>query len=469
MGPLTAAILLLFAGAREAKAEQPTSDSTCTSEMGLLVVDNKDSPGAKNLARHIAPVFADGSWKLVRPTGPANRKLAPIAKRCAPDVVECGSEAAGVFGTRHVLVAIPTREGEQVNLSLAVVDASSRQIVAQRTGNLRAKSWLEGSAAMARELLGKLPEPVGSQSAQTSSANTEFQTESRPDETYPDNAPAAIPGSEEKQAPEPAVTRRHAAQKSSGPKPSAVKASETAPVISSEPAEIRSQAISSEPLPESAPEMTSERAWSFGVGLHFDLLVPMGNSGAPTYQSGTLSPEGGRSPTVAVLAEGRFFILPEPVADLGILLEAGWYHYGQSAERSNAADPDFASFSYSSSMQMLPILFGPVYRLGLQSRLNLPFEVYAMGGIAAQYIWAKTTYTSGGVDVTDATQSDFGWGYFLGGEAAFVLGPGALTAGIRFTSVRTDLKFKDTYNGVYNKDLGDTGGTSLLVGYRLEM
>lgn len=252
--------------------------------------------------------------------------------------------------------------------------------------------------------------------------------------------------------------------------------------MSAQPARAEGQptALDAEAAPTPPPEpalvdmRTGETAtpapapWRFGVGLHLDLLVPAGNAGGPRFDLASLSPKGARSVTLAILAESRFFVLPEPVSDLGISFELGWYHYGQSASRTNVDDPDFGDFAYESSTHLFTALLGPVYRLGLSSRLGLPFEGYVMGGFAAQRVSATTSYTAGGTTVTDSPQRDFGWGYFLGAEAALALGPGSLTGGVRFTSVRTDLKFRGIYDDAYNQELGETGGTSVLVGYRFE-
>ncbi|MCK5688109.1 hypothetical protein KAI87_02505 [Myxococcota bacterium] len=220
---------------------------------------------------------------------------------------------------------------------------------------------------------------------------------------------------------------------------------------------------------EVSTDAESKKGLRFIAGAHLDLIVPIGKTGSPSFKTSDLSAEGAKSVTGAILLSGKVFGLPDPVQDLGLLLELGWYHYGSEASRENPADPDFTSFKYSSSMHILPIHIGPVYRLPVEMVLPLPLgiETYVHGGFAYQYVWSTTTYTEDGLTVEDATQSDSGFGYFLGAEGSLPLGPGLINAGLRYTSARTDLDFKDTYNNVYNEELGETGGTSILVGYSM--
>ena len=220
---------------------------------------------------------------------------------------------------------------------------------------------------------------------------------------------------------------------------------------------------------EIATDAEAKKGLRFIAGAHLDLIVPMGKTGSPSFSSSDLSAEGAKSVTGAILLSGKVFGLPDPVQDLGILLEIGWYHYGLEASRANSADPDFTAFKYTTSVHILPVHIGPVYRLPVEKVLPLPLgiETYVHGGFVYQYIWSTTTYTEDSLTVEDATQSDSGFGYFLGAEGSLPLGSGLVTAGLRYTSARTDLGFKDTYDNVYNDELGETGGTSILVGYSM--
>lgn len=271
-------------------------------------------------------------------------------------------------------------------------------------------------------------------------------------------------------APEPVATI--AVAPASAVPPSTPPARGTTPPDAGVEAPLAASAVSPAPWPSTstggpahAVHAPADATPRFGVGLHLDLLFPAARTGDVTF-NGQMEPAAGRTITVAVLAEGRYYL--PPLSDVAVSLEVGWYRLSSAGSRVNDADPDFPSFSYSSSVHAFPALLGAWYRL---SRLLpvLPLQLHAGAGFSAEYVRATTTYTAAGTATQNAAQTDFGWGYWIAGEVGLELGPGLVTGTVRYVSARTDLRFSQIYDGAYNEQPGETGGTSVLLGYRLPL
>ncbi len=213
-----------------------------------------------------------------------------------------------------------------------------------------------------------------------------------------------------------------------------------------------------EPEPDTGTEATAVREEEsgpyVGVGLVVDLLITSGK------------PSGSTGIAVPLLLTVRGYL---PVGDLLFIvpgMEIGWFRLSGDGKIDLPNDPDFGTFSYSWTIDSLPIFVG--VSAMLKPLVDLPLYLSAGGGFAAAYAWAESTYEKEGQPkVTDAVQSDWGIGWYLGAEAAWVLGPGRFTFEYRYSSARTDLKFRDIYSS-YNREPGDLEGSNLLLGYRFD-
>ncbi len=144
---------------------------------------------------------------------------------------------------------------------------------------------------------------------------------------------------------------------------------------------------------------------------------------------------------------------------------AGWYPLSSSGSRAFPQDPDFQSLGYSWKANHVPL------QLGLEDRLPLALQgvsFFADATFAAIFSSYTATYTA--ENVTDATQDGWALGLGLGVGAAYPLGPGAITAQVRWLNARTDLRLQSLYPGQpHNAQQGDVQGTNVLVGYRIAL
>jgi hypothetical protein len=173
---------------------------------------------------------------------------------------------------------------------------------------------------------------------------------------------------------------------------------------------------------------------------------------------------GGRTLIGGVLADARAR-LPFWDSRLEVFIESGWYRFSGSGERGLATDPDFGRYGYEWSMNGIPVQLGGNIRLGDLWR----FSIAGGGGFSSVFFITQSTYHAGGEVTENAPHGGIAIGYFLDAEGTVLLGPGRLTVGIRYTDARTDLGYREIYGGVYNPDLGQVKGTSLLAGYRLDI
>ena len=98
----------------------------------------------------------------------------------------------------------------------------------------------------------------------------------------------------------------------------------------------------------------------------------------------------------------------------------------------------------------------------------VPFapEFFGRAGAAMAYGMATSTLARQGAApfATGNTNSDIAWGFYAAIGAGITVGPGALTVEYRFTNARLNFKFPK-----WNLDLGDLGGNTWRLGYRLDL
>jgi hypothetical protein len=203
---------------------------------------------------------------------------------------------------------------------------------------------------------------------------------------------------------------------------------------------------------------------SFSISVKLAAVVPVGNAANAT-AGADASPTASRGVFPAGCVTFRYGL---PVLDraLGIHLEAGYYRLSGNGQRAFANDPDFGpSVSFSWHSDSIPLLAGIDYRLPIP--LPVPLEFSPRVGFAAVHVSPVTTYQSAASgSVSDAPQSAWALGYYLGLEGALRAGPGAVVLEIRYMSATTDLDFNRLYSGAYNRQPGDIEGTNILAGYR---
>ncbi len=217
--------------------------------------------------------------------------------------------------------------------------------------------------------------------------------------------------------------------------------------------------------PQPEPLVVADAARSEPLGLELALklamLIPSGNT-AEAVAAAESAAEAGKS----VFASGALALryrLPFLERALSLNLEGGYYRLSGEGKRTFVNDPDFGpELSYSWKMDAIPVLFG----LGFQLPLPLPVAIVPAAGFAAVHVSSESTYRSAGGEITDAPQSGWALGFYLGVEGTLQLGPGSLLVEVRYMNARTDLGFQDLYAGAYNAEPGDVQGTNLLLGYR---
>jgi hypothetical protein len=456
-------------------------------------------------------------WRLQKPDRKQKAALAKAAKACAaPDAADCIRRVSAAVRADLVMVAIARVDRDGVKLTLRLVSAAGvplyendsvvRDLAALRQAVQRTMASPElrrAREAPARSSAGDAQDGLALAELPKPGAAKDDEPALEPLQSEP--ALESLPGAGDELSlePLPSPAKGPALALLPGALGEAVPASASADDLALEPLPggAAGDALALEPLPAgavagdelalepltpageapkdtatavslqtTAEEPAIDKASSddkpvVGFGVHVDLLVPTAGTGGPAFGV-DLSPSAGIAPTLALLAEVRVYLPFAPLRDLGLSLEVGWYQIGQGGERKNPADPDFGDFRYSATVQAVPILVGPVYRLPWQVWL-LEFHVGA--GFALEWVWATTSYEVTARAIQNATQQDLGVGFYAGAEAAIKLGPGLLNAAYRFLGVYTDLGLKDVpaYQGLYNRQDGATAGHSVLLGYRL--
>ncbi len=203
-------------------------------------------------------------------------------------------------------------------------------------------------------------------------------------------------------------------------------------------------------------------------GAKAALLIPAGRTNGVQADASQLGQaiEASRSATVSfALAVG--YALPFLERALSVRGEAGIYPLSGEGSREYPNDPDFTRIDYSYSARGIPLTLGLGYRLPLP----LPIEIVPNAGFAAVHTTTTATWTRDGVSTEVAPQAGWAFGFYLGAEVAWRLGPGSLTGELRYMNARTDLGFGDVaeYGGAFNRELGDVQGTNVLVGYRFDL
>jgi len=200
------------------------------------------------------------------------------------------------------------------------------------------------------------------------------------------------------------------------------------------------------------------------IGLRLGVLVPSGRTGDGSSSSGAALPWAKRSGTLPVSLQ-LGYRLPWLSRNLAVVAEGGYYPLSASGVRSFPQDPDFGQLAYSWKATQVPLFAGLEYRLPLDlSRLSFS----ASASFAA--VWSRYQTTYGAEGVSDAPQTGWALWFGLGAGAAFRLGPGSLTADLRFVNARTDLNFRSLYpSQPYNARKGDVQGMNYLLGYRFAL
>ncbi|NOZ87857.1 MAG: hypothetical protein GXP49_16665 [Deltaproteobacteria bacterium] len=222
-------------------------------------------------------------------------------------------------------------------------------------------------------------------------------------------------------------------------------------------------------LPEKgALEKARTRPW-LGVGLVVSLMVSSGKPSDTSLAGGKTTPSGNTGLAFPVLLDIKGYIPAwKPYLDIVPGLEIGWFRLQGSGKSDLPNDPDFSSYNYSWHIDNLPVFVGIAG--SVTPVIAVPLHISLGTGFAANYCWAQTTYKRKGLfAVTNAVQKDWALGWYIGLELAYTLGPGRLKLEYRYSSARTDLKFKDIYNNAYNSDLGDLEGSNIMLGYRLDL
>lgn len=230
------------------------------------------------------------------------------------------------------------------------------------------------------------------------------------------------------------------------------------------------------PAAEPAPAPSGEaaapaapRVLGLSLGVKAALLVPSGRTtgiAATRADEGTGALEASHSATVTgALALG--YTLPFLQRAVSLRAEAGLYPLWGQGTLQYPADPDFGTVDYAYKSLHLPILLGFAVRLPLP----LPVTISPELGFAAAWSRVVTTWTQAGASVETRPVTGWALGFYVGVEGAYALGPGALTAELRYVNARTDLGLRSVpaYGGAYNRELGDVQGTNVLLGYRLDL
>ncbi len=258
-------------------------------------------------------------------------------------------------------------------------------------------------------------------------------------------------------------------------------AAEEIPVVALPPPDVKAEEereplpdpSPSEPVPDTGTEASvvkdgeSEPSEPYlGVGLVVDLLITSGKPSSTKLSAGESSPSGSTGLAIPLLLSAKGYLSVTDMLSIVPGIEIGWFRLSGDGTLELPNDPDFNNLGYSWTIDSLPIFLG--VSAMLKPLADLPLYLSAGGGFAAVYAWAESTVEKEGHKVTSAVQSDWGVGWYLGIEAAWVLGPGRFTLEYRYSSVRTDLKLQDIYGGPFNEELGDLEGSNLLLGYRLD-
>ncbi len=216
------------------------------------------------------------------------------------------------------------------------------------------------------------------------------------------------------------------------------------------------------------PKAEEDEPLGIMFGAKAALLIPAGRTTGVQANAAQLGQaiEASHAATVSfALAVGYAFPFLERA--LSVRGEAGIYPLSGDGSREYPNDPDFTRIDYSYSARGIPLTLGLGYRLPLP----LPVELVPNAGFAAVHTTSTATWTRDGVSTEVAPQAGWAFGFYLGAEVAWRLGPGSLTGELRYMNARTDLGFGDVaeYGGAFNRELGDVQGTNVLVGYRFDL
>lgn len=228
------------------------------------------------------------------------------------------------------------------------------------------------------------------------------------------------------------------------------------------------------PATKAAPETSSPAAAveSSGIGLSISagpiLLVPTARVG--TTEGGTLE----------LTYFPPLFKSPSLRRMLGLSLEAGWYPLSGTSESS------FSSYSFASGaaawtttafvsdwrIETFPARLALIIRLSPAELArvtglgwSLIPEVYGRAGGAAAYGRATATLSKQGAApfATNNEAHDFAWGFYTAVGAGIGAGPGVITLEYQYSNLRLNFRFPQ-----WNPELGDLGGNTWRLGYRLD-
>jgi len=146
------------------------------------------------------------------------------------------------------------------------------------------------------------------------------------------------------------------------------------------------------------------------------------------------------------------YILPWWNPNISIGLDIGYYPTSGSGQN---LDPQIGLYDFDWKIHSLPMYFGP--------QVDIPIP-----GVPWLYLNAETGFSmivawSEG-HTFDGTNkaSDIAYGYYVGGGLEFRFGKfGGVTAVYRHTGIYLDFDYPE-----FNRELGNLGGSSVLVGYR---
>ena len=201
-----------------------------------------------------------------------------------------------------------------------------------------------------------------------------------------------------------------------------------------------SPAPAAEATPPPAPEQTGEKAEE--PGLKYVSVSARVNVLIPTSRVDT---------TWAFHADVRY-ILPWWNPNISIGMDIGYYPTSGSGQN---LDPQIGLYEFDWNIHSLPMYFGPQVDVPIP---GVPwFYLNAETGFAMIVAWSEG-HTFEGTDKA----SDIAYGYYVGGGVEFRFGKfGGVTATYRHTGIYLDFDYPE-----FNRELGNLGGSSVLVGYR---
>lgn len=171
---------------------------------------------------------------------------------------------------------------------------------------------------------------------------------------------------------------------------------------------------------------------------------------AAAIKMNVIVPTGKVSTTWAIHGEVRY-VLPWWNPHISIGVEAGYYPLSGQGQN---IDPQIGLYDYSWEITAVPIYSGVAVDLSL----GIPWIYgFAEGGFAAVLAWSTGESFNGTTDTHDVA-----YGYFIGGGIELRSKRfGSIVAQYRFTSLLLDFEYPQ-----FNKELGDIGGSAVLIGYK---